>query len=272
MALPTTSMKKKVISVTLLVFLTLLSQAHEFWLQPKKFMYKVGEEMKVGFMVGENFGGDPWDLTRHKVEKLEMHTGAAVKNLMKDMKAAAGNNLAYRFDRSATHLLAMESDFAFIEQQGDAFDEYLKEDGIENILDERTKGSQLGMASTEYYKRYTKLIVQCGDRLDNTYRRSAGFRYEIVPLANPYALKSGDYLDCQLLWEGKPVPHTMVKVWSHVGNRIFLQNLYTENDGSIRFPISNTGPWMVSSVKMTASEKEGAAYQSHWSSLVFEIQ
>jgi len=50
-----------------------------------------------------------------------------------------------------------------------------------------------------------------------------------------------------------------------------LQNLFTENDGTVRFPISATGPWMVSSVKMIASEKEGAEYHSLWASLVFGI-
>lgn len=265
-------MKTKFAAIVALVFLTVLSHAHEFWLQPKKFRYKVGEEMKVDLMVGEGFAGDPWDLTRHKVEKLEIHTGAAVKNLIKELKPTKGNNLTYRFDRAGTHLVVMESDFAFIELEADKFNEYLKEDGIENILEERTKAGLLGKPSREYYKRYAKLIVQSGDRVDNTALRIAGFRYEIVPLANPYSLKTGDYLDCKLLWEGQPVPHTMIKVWSHVGNRVFLQNIYSESDGTIRFPISSAGPWMVSSVKMIASEKEGADYQSLWSSLVFEIQ
>ena len=192
--------------------------------------------------------------------------------LLKQLKLSAGNNLTYKFDRQGTHLLALESNFAFIELEGAKFNDYLKEDGMENILDERTKSGILDKPSREYYKRYAKVLVQCGSRLDDTYRRKTGFRYEIIPLANPYSIKSGDYLDCQLLWEGKLVPHSMVKVWSLVGNRIFLQNIYTENDGTIRFPISSTGRWMVSSVKMIASEKEEGAYQSQWTSLVFEIQ
>ena len=249
-----------------------VATAHEFWLQPKKFRYKIGEEMRVDFMVGENFLGEFWDLNRHKVERFEVHTGATVKGLLKDVKPSAGNNLLYRFDREGTHLLAFESNFAFIELEGKKFNDYLKDDGIENILAERTKIGILDKPSREYYKRYAKVLVQCGNKLDETYRRRAGLRLEIMPMANPYSIKSGDYLDCQILWEGNPVPHTMVKVWSHIGNRTFLQNIYSENDGTIRFPISSTGPWMVSTVKMIASETEDGAYQSLWSSLVFEIQ
>jgi uncharacterized GH25 family protein len=98
------------------------------------------------------------------------------------------------------------------------------------------------------------------------------FRYEIVPTSNPYALKTGDYLECRVLWEGKPAPHSLVKVWSHIGNRTFLQDIYTEDDGTIKFPLSNKGPWMVSAVRMIPSEMEGADYQSFWTSMVFSIE
>lgn len=251
----------------------LFGTAHEFWLLPKKFSFKPGEEMHVAFMVGENFQGEPWDLSKHKVERLEVHTGITVKKLADQVKPDKGNNLTYKFDREGTHLLALESNYAFIELDAQTFSKYLEEDGLEEIATERKKGDWSQEGAKEFYKRFAKVIVQCGTKLDNTFRRSAGFRYEIFPLANPAALKPGDYLDCQVMWEGKPVHNNvMVKVWSHVGNRIFLQNIYTEKDGTIRFPVSSPGPWMVSSVKMIPSEKEGADYQSHWASLVFEIK
>ncbi|MBL7850947.1 MAG: DUF4198 domain-containing protein [Cyclobacteriaceae bacterium] len=254
------------------VALGMASVAHEFWLLPKKFRFKVGEEMQVAFLVGENFQGEPWNLARHKVERLEVHTGITVKKLADKVRPDKGKNLSYTFDREGTHLLALESNFAFLEQPADSFKMYLEEDGLENILDERRRTGRSGERAREFYKRFAKVIVQCGTKLDNSFRRSAGFRYEIFPLANPVSLKPGDYLDCQVMWEGKPAPHAMVKVWSHVGNRIFLQNIYTEKDGTIRFPVSSPGPWMVSSVKMIPSEQEGADYQSFWASLVFDIQ
>ncbi len=255
-----------------LLCLSLLSQAHEFWLQTGKYRYQVGEELQVAFMVGENFQGEPWDLNRHKVERLEIHTGATVKRLEKQVVQSKTKNLTYKFDREGTHLVALESNFATIELPAETFNKYLEEDGLENIMEERKRAGRMNEGAKEFYKRYAKLIVQCGAKLDESYRRSAGFRYEIFPLANPAALKPGDYLDCQVMWEKKPAANVMVKVWSHVGNRIFLQNIYTEKDGTIRFPISSPGPWMVSSVKMIPSEQAGADYQSQWASLVFEIQ
>jgi uncharacterized GH25 family protein len=97
-------------------------------------------------------------------------------------------------------------------------------------------------------------------------------KVEVIPLSNPYTLKSGDYLECEIQYEGKPLPHQLVKVWSFIGNRAFLQPVYSENDGHIKFPISNTGPWMVSFVKMVESTKPNADYESMWASLVFGIE
>lgn len=264
-------MMRRIVLVLLTMGIVMLGTAHEFWLLPKKFRYKVGEEMQVAFMVGENFQGEPWDLSRHKVERLELHTGITVKKLTDKTSPIKGKNLIYKFDREGTHMLALESNYAFIDLAPDTFKTYLEEDGLESIAEERKRSGRINERAKEYYKRFAKVIVQCGDKLDNSFLRSAGFRYEIFPLTNPASLKPGDYLDCRVMWEGKPVHNVMVKVWSHVGNRIFLQNIYTEKDGTIRFPVSSSGPWMVSSVKMIPSEREGADYMSHWASLVFEV-
>lgn len=263
--------RKGAVILGLMLVAAAAGQAHEFWLQTGKYAYKVGEEMYVAFMVGENFQGEPWDLARHHVDRLEIHQGARVTRLENQVTPAKEKNLTYKFDREGTYLVALESNFAFIELEAGAFNKYLEEDGMDNILDERKRTGRMSDGAREFCKRYAKLIVQCGSRVDQTYRRSAGFRYEIFPLKNPAELKPGDYLDCQVMWERKPAANVMVKVWSHVGNRIFLQNIYTGKDGTIRFPISSEGPWMVSSVKMIPSEQPGADYQSQWASLVFEI-
>jgi len=262
------------ITFTIIFFLIVsLASGHEFWLQTEKFRFSIGEEMKVDFMVGENFTGEFWDLTKHKVEKLDLYSSILpVKSLLKDIKPTKGKNVSYKFENEGTHLFVLESNSAFIEMEAGKFNEYLKEDGMENILDLKKKSNELNKRSKEYYKRFAKLIVQSGSKTDETFRKRIGLRYEIIPLTNPALLKVGDYLECRLFWDNIPAPHTMVKVWNHVGNKTFLQNIYSEDDGTIKFPISSVGPWMVSAVKMIPSEKQGADYQSLWASLVFGVE
>jgi uncharacterized GH25 family protein len=248
-----------------------LVNAHEFWLQPKKYRYKSGEEVKVDFMVGESFTGEFWDLGRHKIEKIQLYRASGVTDLGKEVRSTKGNNLSAKADQEGTYLICLQSNPAYIEMEASAFNEYLKEDGLDDILNERKKQNLLTKPSREFYTRFAKLMVQVGEKKDDTFKKVIGLRYEIVPDQNPYTLKTGDYLQCKVFFEGKPSPHTLVKVWSRINTTTFLQNIYTEKDGSIRFPISTTGEWMVSSVKMVKSEKEGADYHSLWASLTFGI-
>jgi uncharacterized GH25 family protein len=262
---------KKIKSTFIIVFLTFLANAHEFWLQPAKFRFALGDTIKLDFMVGESFTGEYWDLKKHKAEKMELHRISGVRDLVKEVKPTQGDNITFKADQEGTYLFSLQSNAAYIELEGDKFNDYLKEDGLDYILDERIKSGTFNKKSTEFYSRYAKVLVQTGNKTDDIYKKKLGFRYEVIPNQNPYTLKAGDYLDCRILFDGKPAAHALVKVWNRVGTTTFLQNIYTENDGTMRFPISASGPWMVSSVKMIHSEKTGAEYHSLWASLVFGI-
>lgn len=263
---------KKFFFFFFLLAIVVAADCHEFWLQPKKFKYVVGEEMKVDFLVGENFEGEPWDLKKDKVEKLDLHHLAKVIDLKAQVKPDEKDRLKYKFTEPGTHLLSMQSNNAFIELDAEKFNDYLKEDGLDDILDIRTKTNTLDKPSKEFYSRYVKLLVQVGDKTDDTFKKKTNLRLEIIPQQNPCLLKSGDYLTCVLLFDGKPLPHQMIKIWNKIGNNSVLQNAFTENDGTVKFPISSKGPWMISTVKMKASEKSGADWQSFWGSLVFGIE
>jgi uncharacterized GH25 family protein len=265
-------MKKKMITLFLLFALTSLVNAHEFWLQPAKFRYASGELVNVDFMVGENFTGEFWDMKRHQVEMLQLHSLSESIDLVQTIKKTEGKNLSIKIEKEGTHMVTLRSNAAFIELEADKFNDYLKEDGLEYILEKRKATNTLSKPAREHYIRFAKLLVQAGNELDDTYKKRVGMRIEIVPAQNPYALKTGDYLQCLILFEGKPLPHTLVKVWSRVNNTTFLQNIYTESNGTLKFPISTRGAWMVSTVKMIAAEKPGADWQSMWGSLVFGIE
>lgn len=264
-------MKKAFLIFSLLVLVAAV-QAHEFWLQPQKFRFNVGEILEINFKVGENFEGDYWDLTRHKVERLDVYTTKGKTDISKDVKPGKNTNLSYILAVEGTHLFVMQSNAAFIELEGEKFNAYLKEDGLDNILDQRTSKGELGNPAKEYYTRFAKLLIQSGVKTDEIFKQPIGLKHEIIPLQNPSVLKVGDNMECQILFKNKPAAHQMVKVWNRVDNRTFLQNLYTGKDGVIKFPISAEGYWMVSTVRMDASQNAAVDYESSWASLIFGIE
>lgn len=90
---------KRLSSILLMTIVTGLAQAHEFWLQPKKYRYQVGEQVKVDFMVGENFTGEYWDLKRHKAEKVELHRASGVKDITAEVNPTKGENISFIADQ-----------------------------------------------------------------------------------------------------------------------------------------------------------------------------
>lgn len=263
------SMKRLTFIISLFVFMLLL-QSHEFWLEPMNFKIKPGEAIAIDFKVGENFTGQAWDVLKG-IDKMQLFENKAIQDLKANVPSVKGAKLKITLSNEGTKVFAMKSNASFIELDADKFNSYLKEDGLENIYDWRVKNKQENLGAKEFYSRYSKLIVQVGDKLDDTWKSDVGHRLEIIPSQNPGSLKSGDYMSCKIVYEGQAVSHIQVKVWGHVGNKIFLQNIYSEIDGSIKFPISANGPWMVSAVKMEKSKKPGADWESSWASLVFNI-
>ena len=263
--------RKILLCIFLLTFVT-LTGAHEFWLQPKKFLFKTGERLSLSFKIGENFIGESWDLKKNRIEKLEIHQLSKSVDLSDSVNEGEKDNLSHTLKEGGTHVVVMQSNNAFIELDGAKFNAYLKEDGLDEILDHRTKTNTLTASSKEFYSRYSKLLIQVGEKKDDTYKKIAGFPVEIVPEKNPYALKKGDPIRFKILFDGKPAFGIKVKVWNRFENRTTLQNIYTEKDGTVETRISSSGPWMVSAVKMVPSTQPGADWQSHWSSLVFGIE
>ena len=265
-------MGKRIFIVTSLIVLINLVQAHEFWMQPVKFLLYPGERTDVRFFVGENFIGEPWNRKGRRVEKLDLHHNAEVKSLLDSLKDDPKANLGIAIQQEGTHLLTLQSDNVFVELEGAKFNEYLAEDGLDDVLSQRKKNGTLDKIGKEYYRRYSKLLLQVGNKRDDTYKKVLGSPIEIVPETNPYTFKKGDLVKFKILSDGKPIFGVKVRVWNRFQNRTLIQPVYPEKNGIIEARISNPGPWMVSVVRMVPSKQSGADWQSYWASLTFGVE
>ncbi|MGC3944222.1 MAG: DUF4198 domain-containing protein [Chryseolinea sp.] len=259
--------------ITTLTVLVVLfaAQAHEFWLQADRYFLKTGEATKLKFMVGEDFTGEPWDLKIHRVESLQLFESGNERSLADSIDRESGT-LPVRFSKPGTKMLAMQSNAAFIELEPNLFNQYLKEDGLDDAYALREKNKALGSKAREHYSRHTKLFLQVGDTRDETYRKVVGMPIELIPQRNPYELKLADKCRFLVLFNGKPMFGAKVRIWNRYENRTTIQNIYTQKDGMIEMQISNPGPWMVSVVNMVASKDPAADWRSYWGSLVFAVK
>lgn len=264
-------MFKKIFLLFSILLGSWIGQAHEFWLQPDRFRYKPGDIASVNIRVGENFMGDPYFLKKARVVRLGSFHLEKFKNLQDKVNEGNNDHLKMEMKEEGTHLVIMETNAAFIKLDGEKFNSYLKEDGLDEAYEYRVSKNILGDSAKEFYSRHTKLLLQVGMKTDDTYKKVAGFPIEIVPVENPYTLKIGDRIHLRILYDGKPLFGAKAAIFNRYKNRTTVQNIYTQQDGIVETTISNGGSWMVNVVKMIPSTDPGAHWRSYWGSLVFGI-
>lgn len=260
----------KWLSLCLLAVIPSLAVAQELWIEPDKFYFTPGETARVSFMLGSNFIGDPWNAKATSVQRFEHHTDGQEHDLKMLTKEGA-QPLEMRLQQDGCHLLVLETTRVFRKMDGETFTSYLREEGLDNIYYQREKMKISGDSATEYAARYSKVILQAGSRLDDTYKKICNLPLEIVPDKNPADMKKGDPIRFTILYQGKPLFGAKVKVWNRYHHRTTVQNIYSQQDGMIETHVSNPGTWMISVVNMIPSRDPNARYRSFWATLVFGV-
>jgi uncharacterized GH25 family protein len=265
-------MMKRSIFLTLLIALTMLMQAHEFWMAPDKFYYNAGENLNLSFRVGEDFIGEPWTVKKERFERFEVHHQGKVQDIKSEVKEGEKSVLSLPLTTEGSHVLVLQTNHVFSELDGEKFNAYLKEDALDEAYAYRRKNNQLDKPGKELYARFSKSLMQVGNKLDDGYKKPANLPIEIFVEQNPATLKVGSKVSFKIVFEGKPLFGARVSVWNRHNNRTTRQPIFTQQDGRIETHISNPGPWMVSVVKMVPSKDPKADWQSYWGSLTFGVK
>jgi uncharacterized GH25 family protein len=254
--------------------------AHEYWLSPSLYRAAAGDTISVAAFAGTGFRGEPKPFYRARALRLSLRTRKDA-----DVAGAAANG-DLTFARWASPddggaLLCYESGFASIELPAAEFDEYLRLEGLDEPLKERTRQGSLAGPGRERYARCAKTWIAGRDAARLT--RPVGLTLELVPLAEPAV---GRELKVRILYHGRPLPGALVRSWSRpLGRGLSPQDpavrdsvgpageTRTGRDGVASIAVDRPGEWMIATVHMTKSEVPTAAdWQSLWASLTFALE
>ena len=133
-----------------------------------------------------------------------------------------------------------------IEMKGPEFTDYLKEEGLENIIAARKTAGESDKTTKERYARYAKIALRNGAGPGLHLSRAAGLRAEFVPATDPTMIRAGGMLTVQLLADGKPVSGAAVSAVS--GEQPVRAQ--TDKDGRATFTIDRAGAWLIKTVHM----------------------
>jgi uncharacterized GH25 family protein len=262
-------MKKLLLIFFLLTFISSLS-AHEFWLNPQKFIYKRMEKVNIRFLVGENFEGENWIGNNERIRSLKLYYGGVSDDLSQFITDAEGDSIEYVMLDEGTNLISFNSNNSFINIEPGKFNEYLKEDGLLNALEYRKQNNEMGCNGREFYQRCAKTLLQVGDIKDQTFGITTSMPIDIIPLSNPYQLNNKDLFRVKIFYKGSPLRNALVKTWHRIKNKTEKKDLRTDSKGEIVFPVNTNGRWMISTVKMERLfDNPVCDWQSYWGSLTW---
>jgi uncharacterized GH25 family protein len=261
---------KKFALVFFICLITTVLLAHEFWLQPDKFIYQPGESIHIKFLVGENFEGENWGGNVAKIESLTLYQDDVEDDLSTLISEEKGDSLEFGCYEEGNVMVAYHSNNSFIQLEPAKFNAYLEEGGLSNAITYRKEHNETDSASREFYQRSVKTILQIGEKTNNTFSRKTNLPLDIIPLYNPYILKNGDSLTAKIFFQKKIFANALIKIWHRDNNKTEKQELTTNEKGEIGFPVTTTGAWMISTVKMEHLDHDAqASWQSYWGSLTW---
>ena len=161
--------------------------SHEFWLQPKKFILQPSEKTSVDVFVGENYNGEKVDASKFTISKMTHHAKNVEEDFISKVSTKDSVSIETQFSTEGNHLLAFNNTNKFIELKADKFNEYLRSEGMDNIVKLRKQQRKENQGGREFYQRCVKTLFQVGKNQDDTFSKNTGMRLEIIPLQNPYA-------------------------------------------------------------------------------------
>jgi hypothetical protein len=207
---------KKLLLLGGLLSCTAILPGPQFWLQPEKFIVKLGETVNTRFYTGENYLGANWDGNGSGIKALRLYYADVTDDLQDELSDSTGSDsLQLSFFEEGTMMLAC------IMQSADST-------GPENNA---------------------KTLVQVGNDPTDTYKRQTLLTVDIIPSENPYRLRDAQKLKVKLYFQKKPLTNTSVQLWHRNNGQTVKTELKTDKKGEVEFPVFTTGSWMISTVK-----------------------
>ncbi len=257
----------------------LAASAHEMFLKPQSFYLAPNTNTAVALYNG-TFDKSENPITRTRMGDVSIMTGGQVSHpglgVWRDDKVTSYLGVALK--GPGTYVVGVSTKPKIIELSADAFEEYLKHDGIVDVLKARQDAKAPRSSVRERYSKHVRTILQVGATQTDDFSRPLGYPTEILLQTNPAALKVGDTLSFKALRKGQPMKGQLVYAsfdgfhgHSPDGGHINAVRLRTDEAGMGSFKISRPGKWYVTLINMQKVTGD-ADYESNWSTVTFEVR
>jgi uncharacterized GH25 family protein len=258
--------------VTLL--LVLPASAHDLWIEPSTFRPAPGTEVKIALLVGQKLRGESLPRNSVLLDRFVLKgRGAETPVGGEEDDDPAGS---VRVSDPGLHWIGYQSYPYPVTLEAGKFEAYLKDEGLERVVEERARSGKSSVDGRERFYRCAKSLVDVSRKGPKSATRSVfdsplGFTLEIVPLKNPYALSPGGELPVSVSFRGKPIANILVAAINKADPDRSV-SARTDAKGLVKVKLSRPGFWLIKAVHMLAAPPgAGVDWESWWASMTFDL-
>lgn len=252
--------------------------AHDFWIEPTTFTPRLSEPVALRLRVGEHLHGEALPYAAARVKRFSVHDAGAARPVAS--RNGAEPAATVRVSNPGLTIVDYQSQPSRVELEGAKFDAYLREEGLEAVLDARASAPDPRGTVRELFSRCAKSLLWVGqDDAASGSRargpgddRALGCTLELTAEQNPYlAQRAAPTLNFRLEYRGAPLAGALVMALNSLAPSE-RQTARSDAAGRVTFRIQPGGMWLVKAVHMVgAPAGSDADWHSFWASLTFGV-
>jgi len=265
---------RRFIPALCLVLLVPILLGHDLFIKLDSYFLAPESEVRIPILNG-TFELSENSITPDRVVNIVLAGASEVSYLDNKGWDASGDTtfMKLKTGEPGTYVFGVSTKSRLIELDATSFNEYLEHDGVHDVLATRKAEGELERDAVERYSKHVKAVLQVGESRSAVWDRAFGFPAEIVPLTNPYELRSGDAISVRSLVFGKPVANQLVIAGGVTADGVIAEReARADPDGVVRFSLDNAGRWYIKFIHMEKTDEEGVNYESNWATLTFQVR
>ncbi len=279
----------------LFAILIVLFSNHDLYLKMDSYFLEANQEARISLYNG-TFEKSENIITRDRIlDASIVHKGerkSIAQSLWKDQDSTI-TYFDFKGGEAGTFVAGVSTKERNIALSAEKFNDYLKHDGVLDMLTYRKENKLMNEDALEAYQKHVKAIFQVGGEKTDDWKTVLGYPIEFVPKENPYNKYSGEKIDVQLLLDGSPAVNQLVYAdyistakghshdssnhnHSHSNNEEHShtsgQQLRTDKNGIIKVDLPHDGIYYLRTIHMVPLKNEGnLTHRSKWATLTFEV-
>lgn len=250
--------------------------AHDLFLKLDNYFVAVNDKISVKILNG-SFQASEGAITFARISDVSVVSPMGTRTNPKEADFTKDDKTTFlnlQPSEQGNYVVGLSTMTREIDLEAKDFNEYLSHDGIPDTLAERKRDKELTKKVRERYSKHVKIIFQAGAKQSDNYKTALGYPVEIVPVTNPYSLKSGNTFEFQCLKDGKPLVNQFVMTGREDANGKLIvgKNIRTDKNGTAKIKLDGAGKWYVRFINMTRLSYPNLNYESKWATLTFQIK